>query len=191
MLAGNSFTENFTANVPVAGFIQAVLLMSVLEQRLSFWILCFVTHHEVVVKCIWVPVSSVTGIFLSTFLQPSNGSKNSILNSVTKLNLFMCSKPLKYFPFYSTIHLSDYFCSQKECQKCIFQQYGDLTFKHPHKDSEVSNNQTVKKLNLWEKTAVDKNARIKACVTLTIDLWWSLHGGSGGKCSEKFWSFYI
>ena len=36
MLAGNSFTENFTANVPVAGFIQAVLLMSVLEQRLSF-----------------------------------------------------------------------------------------------------------------------------------------------------------
>ena len=103
----------------------------------------------------------------------------------------MCSKPSKYFPFYSTIHLSDYFCSQKECQKCIFQQYGDLTFKHPHKDSEVSNNQTVKKLNLWEKTAVDKNAWIKACVTLTIGLWWSLHGGSGGKCSEKFWSFYI
>ena len=148
-MAGNNFTENFTANVPVAGFIQAVSLMSVLEQRLSFWILSFVTHdHQVVVKCIWVSGSSVTGIFLSTFLQLANGSKNSILNSVTKLNLFMCSKLLKDFPFHSTIHLSEY-CSQKECQKCTFQQYGDLTFKHPHKDKELSNNQTVKKLNLW------------------------------------------
>ena len=30
-----------------------------------------------------------------------------------KLDLFMCSKPLKYFPFYSAIHfLITYFCSQ-------------------------------------------------------------------------------
>ena len=33
----------------------------------------------------------ITGIFLSTFLQPVNGSKNSILNRVMKLNLFMFS----------------------------------------------------------------------------------------------------
>ena len=30
------------------------------------------------------------GIFRSTFLQQVNGSKNSILNWVMKLNLFMC-----------------------------------------------------------------------------------------------------
>ena len=33
----------------------------------------------------------ITGIFLSTFLKPVNGSKNSILNRVMKLNLFMFS----------------------------------------------------------------------------------------------------
>ena len=47
------------------------------------------------------------GIFLSTFLQLVNGSKNSILNWVVKLNLFMCfffEKPLKTQSFHM------YFC---------------------------------------------------------------------------------
>ena len=41
---------------------------------------------------------------------------------------------------------------------------GDLNFKNPHRDSELSNKQTVKKLTLWEKRAVDKSAWIKAWV---------------------------
>ena len=48
------------------------------------------------------------GIFPSTFLKPVNGSKNSILNTVIKFNLFTClfflfvfEKHSKDFPFYS------------------------------------------------------------------------------------------
>ena len=52
-------------------------------------------------------------IFSSTFLQPVNGRQNSILNWVMKLSLLMCSKSLKDFPFYSPVHLPDYFHSQK------------------------------------------------------------------------------
>ena len=52
----------------------------------------------------WTP-----GIFPSTFIQLVNGSKNSILNSVMKLNLFMCifsKKPLKIFPLYPPTRLT-------------------------------------------------------------------------------------
>ena len=54
----------------------------------------------------------VPGIFPSTSLQLVNGSKNSILNRVMKLSLFMCfflfsvfETPLKDFPFYLPILL--------------------------------------------------------------------------------------
>ena len=62
------------------------------------------------------------------------------------------------------------FCSQKEWRKCIFQQSGDLSFKmfsfavHLGDTSwRQWTKQTVKKLNLWGETAVDKSAWIKAC----------------------------
>ena len=54
-------------------------------------------------------IKTKAGIFPNTFIQPVNGSKNSILNWVMELNLFMFllffffEKPLKYFPFYSPI----------------------------------------------------------------------------------------
>ena len=107
------------------------------------------------------------GIFSSTFLQPVNGSKTSILNWVMKLNYFICSKSLKDFPFYSRIHFSDYFSSGP---KCIFKWSGDLNFKNPHRDNELNSNQTVKKLNLWRKTAwiKDKSASIKAWKVMYI-----------------------
>ena len=63
------------------------------------------------------------GIFPSTFLQPLNGSKNSILNGVTKLNLlmffffFVFETPLKDFPFYSTILLTLWFRYLQTCMK--------------------------------------------------------------------------
>ena len=37
-------------------------------------------------------------------------------------------------------------------------------FQNPHRDGELSNQQLVKKLNLWGKTAVDKSAWINAYV---------------------------
>ena len=43
--------------------------------------------------------------------------------------------------------------SQKVCWKCIFLRPGD---------PNLLTHQTVKKLNLWEKTAIDKSAWIKA-----------------------------
>ena len=50
-------------------FIQAVLLMSVFEQILSFWMLYFMTNdHEVIVKCKWGSggvVSSAVGSWQS------------------------------------------------------------------------------------------------------------------------------
>ena len=86
--------------------------------------------------------------FSSNSLQPVNGSKNSILNWVMKLNYFICSKSLKDFPFYSPIHFSDYFCSGR---KCIFQLSGDLNLKNPHWDNELNSNQTVKNWIFGEK----------------------------------------
>ena len=53
--------------------------------------------------------ASHAGIFPSTFLQPVNSSKNSILNWIIKLNLFMYIffvKPLKDFPVYLLILLT-------------------------------------------------------------------------------------
>ena len=46
-----------------------------------------------------------------------------------------------------------YALSQKVCWKCIFLRPGD---------PNLLTHQTVKKLNLWEKTAIDKSAWIKA-----------------------------
>ena len=43
----------------------------------------------------------------------------------------------------------------KKGRKCIFQGSGEPNFK-------LMTKQTVKKLNIWEKTAVDKSAWIKA-----------------------------
>ena len=37
-----------------------------------------------------------------------------------------------------------------------------LTMEAPHGDSKLK--QTIKKLNLWGKTAVDKSAWIKPCI---------------------------
>ena len=37
-------------------------------------------------------------------------------------------------------------------------------FKKHHRDSELSNNQTVKKQNLWGKMTVDKSVCIKGCL---------------------------
>ena len=52
-------------------------------------------------------------------------------------------------------------CSQKVCQKYIFQQSGDPNFKN-FPLSVLLAQQTLKKLKLWEKTAVEKSAWIKA-----------------------------
>ena len=46
----------------------------------------------------------------------------------------------------------------KKSRKCIFQGFGEPS-------SKILAKQTVKKLNLWEKTAVDKSAWIKACIS--------------------------
>ena len=48
-------------------------------------------------------IEQMPGIFPSTFLQPVNGSKNSILNWVMKLNLFMCTFFWKAFEKFSTL----------------------------------------------------------------------------------------
>ena len=57
-----------------------------------------------------------SGIFLSIFLQPGNGSESWILNWVMKLHLFMClffffvfETLLKDFPFYSPTLLNLWF----------------------------------------------------------------------------------
>ena len=44
------------------GFLQAVLLMSVFERRLSFQMFNFVkSDHEIILKCKWASGSPVTG----------------------------------------------------------------------------------------------------------------------------------
>ena len=52
-------------------------------------------------------------------------------------------------------------CSQEVCWKCIFQRSGDPNFKN-FLLSALLTQQTVKKLNFWKKTAVEKSAWIKA-----------------------------
>ena len=62
-------------------------------------------------------------------------------------------------------------CSQKACQKCILQESGDPVFKiFPL--SALLTQQTLKKLNFWEKTAVEKSAWIKACYDVNADETW-------------------
>ena len=84
-----------------------------------------------------------TGIFPNTFLQLVNDSKNSILNWVIKLNLFMCfcsffvfETPLKDFPFYSSILLtlwSKYY--RKESYMYLSSQ---LFFKTPNRTLKIT-----------------------------------------------------
>ena len=101
------------------------------------------------------PLQLDTGIFPSTFLQLANRSKNSILNWVIKLNLFMCFfffflKPWKIFHsinllflLFSQVQIKEscmYLSSQrffktphktiKFQEKCIFQRSADLKFKN-------------------------------------------------------------
>ena len=73
---------------------------------------------------------------------------------VPQRNCGFGSHPLKKSLMENFIYcaVSDYLCSQKKCRKCIFQwSGGDLNFRKPHGDNELSNRQTVKKLNLWGK----------------------------------------
>ena len=92
--------------------------------------------------------------FFQALLQPVIGSKNSILNWVMKLSLYMpifflfiFENPFKDFPFYSPIFLTFWFRYLKKRIKEIRCQ----ALSHWTK-------QTVKKLNLCGKTAVDKIA---------------------------------
>ena len=81
------------------------------------------------------------GIFPSTFLQPVNGSKNSILNRVMKFNLFMCfffffvfETPLNDFPFYSPILLTLWFrYLQTRIKESRMYLSSQLFFKTPNK----------------------------------------------------------
>ena len=61
------------------------------------------------------------------------------------------------------------FCSQKECQKCIFRQSRDTNFIFSPFAIHLRNTswrhwikQAVKKVNLWKGTAVEKSAWRKA-----------------------------
>ena len=70
--------------------------------------------------------------------------------------------------FFKTSHKTLKF-QEKSPQKCIFQQSTDLNFKifpfivyHRATSQSYWTKQTVKKLNLWRKTAVDISAWIKA-----------------------------
>ena len=71
-----------------------------------------------------IPPYILADIFPSTFLHPINGSKNSILNWLMKLNLFMC-----FFFF---------FCFLKHCRPwkifhsihLVFLFFGLVTYKH-------------------------------------------------------------
>ena len=119
-----------------------------------------------------------------------NGSKNSILNWVMKLSLFMFfvfffgfETPLKDFQFYSYILLTLRFryLQTRIKESCIYLS-GQIFFKSLRKIQEkcflsadldfknfnlgVSRShwtkQAVKKLNLWGRTAVDRSAFIIA-----------------------------
>ena len=134
------------------------------------------------------PIHKSAGIFPSTFPQPVNGSKNSILNWVIKLNLLMC-----FFLGNTLERFSIAFCYSnslvqtitnmhkgklyvRNLKKCIFQQSTDLNFEDfpfgvYHGTTQWSHwtKQTVKKLNLWGKTAVHKSAWIKTWSDIDID----------------------
>ena len=82
---------------------------------------------------------SSAGIFPHAFLQLVNGSKNSILNWVMKLSLFMCffffffETPLKGFPFYSPIILALWFrYLQTHIKEVCMYLSSQLFLKTPH-----------------------------------------------------------
>ena len=124
----------------------------------------------------------LSGIFPSTFLQPVNGYKNSILNWVIKLSLIKL--PMKFYSFQKNCCCCRQtmrrlcFYSQRERWKQIFQQYGDLKLKKFCFGAHLGSNsrrylfkQRVKKLNLWRRTAVDKSAWIKAFLYFSLSFW--------------------
>ena len=110
--------------------------------------------------------------FPSTFLQPVNSSKKSILNWVIKLDLIKLPMKLsssrKNCSCCWQTMCKLCFCSQKEYQKWIFEQSGGLNFKdfpfgahHGSTSWRHLITKPVKKLNLWWKMAVHKSAWIK------------------------------
>ena len=110
--------------------------------------------------------------FPSTFLQPVNSSKKSILNWVIKLDLIKLPMKLsssrKNCSCCRQTMCKLCFCSQKEYQKWIFEQSGGLNFKdfpfgahHGSTSWRHLIKKPVKKLNLWWKMAVHKSAWIK------------------------------
>ena len=65
----------------------------------------------------------------------------------------MCSKHLKDFPFYSP-----------KCWKSIFIAIWKLNSKNLQSNSELSNKQTVEKLNVWGKNGCRQKHLNKALV---------------------------
>ena len=104
------------------------------------------------------------GIFQSTFLQPVNGSKNSILNWVMKHNLFnlifLVNFSLKLpIKLYAAVASGRYVQAMLLHSEKVSEMHLSANWKPKFKDWAK---QTVKKLNLLGKTAVDKSAWIKA-----------------------------
>ena len=75
------------------------------------WMSFFIFLVSVLTDIVFFISTPSPGIFPGTFLQLANSSKDSILNWLMKLNLFMFffffvfETPLKYFSFYSPIFL--------------------------------------------------------------------------------------
>ena len=121
----------------------------------------------------------LSGIFRSIFLQRVKDRKNSILNWVIKLNFIKL--PLEFFNSKKNCCCCRQtmcrlcLCSQRELWKPIFQQYGDLKLKKYHFGAHLGSTswrqsfeETVKKLNLWRRTTVDKSAYIKAWIYFSV-----------------------
>ena len=105
-------------------------------------------------------MSYISGIFSSTFLQPVNGCKNSILNWVLKLGHFICSKSLKCFYF---IHLFTFLTPAVVENQFSSDHLETLISKILTEIIETKSTKSLK-LNPWRKTAVDKSSWIKACI---------------------------
>ena len=100
-------------------------------------------------------------VFPSTFLQPVNCSKNSIYTELSyetwSLHVF---QTIEIFSILFSYSLSDYLLLQSSVRNALWRP---KLKKNHNWDCELRNKQTVKKLNLWDKMAVNKIACIKAC----------------------------
>ena len=99
-----------------------------------FKLIKFLSNFKIICKYFSVKTS---GIFPNNFLQPVNGSKNSIWKWVTKLlSHKTLHETLKFQEKLLPLQTNDVkgmlpgFCSQKECRKCNFQQSEDLNFEN-------------------------------------------------------------